>query len=104
MPIRSARGAIEPHDGASRVPTATAPAPVSLDQLPRGATCRVQGSTLDSADAALLRAMGLRPDASVRVCRLGEPCIVSVKGECGPACRIGLSRHLARRVLVSPAS
>jgi hypothetical protein len=56
----------------------------------------------------LLRAMGLRPQAVVRVCRLGEPCIVEVTtggttcGESGGCCRIGLARALASAVLVVP--
>jgi len=59
---------------------------------------------LDVRDAALLRAMGLRPNAKVRLCRLGEPCIVEVmtgagdgtcKGPGGCWCRIGLAKPLA---------
>jgi hypothetical protein len=51
--------------------------------------------------------MGLRLSARIRLCRLGEPCIVEVlsggescgrKGGC--ACRIGLARPLADKVLV----
>jgi hypothetical protein len=62
---------------------------------------------LDPSDAALLRAMGLRPSARIRVCRLGEPCIVEVMSgsdSCnrpgGCACRIGLAKPLAERVMV----
>ena len=59
---------------------------------------------LSDADAAMLRAMGLRPQARIRVCRLGEPCIVEVlaltDGGCG--CRIGLARPLAARIMVGP--
>lgn len=62
-------------------------------------------SELDGQDSELLRAMGLRPQARVRVCRLGEPCIVEVFAGGGSAacrCRIGLSKPLARRVLMEP--
>jgi hypothetical protein len=62
---------------------------------------------LDPNDAALLRAMGLRPSARIRICRLGEPCIVEVlsgSDSCGRAggcaCRIGLAKPLAERVMV----
>lgn len=75
-----------------------------LTQLRLGATAIVRGTTLDVRDAALLRAMGLRPNAKVRLCRLGEPCIVEVmtgagdgtcKGPGGCWCRIGLAKPLA---------
>lgn len=59
----------------------------------------------------MLRAMGLRPDATIRICRLGEPTIVEVlpgrpgAGDLcnrpgGCRCRIGLSRMIAVRVKV----
>jgi Fe2+ transport system protein FeoA len=90
--------------GAS-VPTATG---VCLTTLQAGQMATVFQTSLDPADAALLRAMGLRPAARIRVCRLGEPCIVEVMSgsdSCnrpgGCACRIGLARPLAERVLVT---
>ncbi|MBS0187915.1 MAG: ferrous iron transport protein A [Planctomycetes bacterium] len=59
----------------------------------------------DPADAALLRAMGLRPGIRLRVVRFGEPTIVEVLGAeaCGCACasRIGLTKALAARVTVA---
>jgi len=58
----------------------------------------------DPADAALLRAMGLRPGVRVRVIRLGQPSIIEVLGAeaCGCACasRIGLTKDLAAKVHV----
>ncbi len=80
---------------------------VSLTSLRPGQTARVQFTRLEAGDADLLRAMGLRSSARVRLCRLGEPCIIEVlsgsescgrKGGC--ACRIGLARPLADNVLV----
>ena len=56
----------------------------------------------DHEDAQVLRAMGLRPNAELMVCRLGEPCIVALANQCGLGCRIGLSRRLAECVMVSP--
>lgn len=76
---------------------------VSLTQLPRGGRGRVSGSTLEPKDAQVLRAMGIRPDAQLEVCRLGEPCIVCVQGVNGSTCRIGLARRLAEHVLVAPS-
>ena len=59
---------------------------------------------LSDRDAAMLRAMGLRPKARIRICRLGEPCIVEVLGSTpgGCGCRIGLARPLAERIMVGP--
>ena len=80
---------------------------VQLTTLRPGQTALVSSTTLEPGDAALLRAMGLRMSARIRLCRLGEPCIVEVltgsescgrKGGC--ACRIGLARPLAERVMV----
>ena len=80
---------------------------IALTALRPGQTARVEFTRLEAGDADLLRAMGLRSSARVRLCRLGEPCIVEVlsgtescgrKGGC--ACRIGLARPLADNVLV----
>lgn len=81
----------------------------ALTSMLPGQTAVVRETRMDARDAALLRAMGLRPNATVRLCRLGEPCIVEVltgsnEGGCnGPAgcwCRIGLARPLANAVVV----
>lgn len=51
--------------------------------------------------------MGLCVNMTVRALRVGEPCVVSLGGigpencTCGGACRIGLARDLADRILVS---
>jgi len=73
----------------------------SLTQLRQGERARVSGTTLEGEEAAVLRAMGLRPNASVRVCRMGEPCIVELRGASGACCRIGLARKLAACVIVA---
>lgn len=80
---------------------------VELVSLGRGVTGRVSSADLEAKDAAYLRALGVRPNARVRVCRTGEPIIVEVlaapgEGPCGCdcACRVGLSRELASRILV----
>jgi Fe2+ transport system protein FeoA len=79
-----------------------APASIPLTQLTRGQRATVNTSDLDEQDSKVLRAMGLRPDASVQMCRLGEPCIVSLSGACGGGCRIGLAKDIASRVMVTP--
>ena len=77
--------------------------PISLTQLPRGASATIHGNTLAHEDASMLRAMGLRPDAQIRVCRMGRSCIVDVCDECtNGGCRIGLSSELAKHVFVQP--
>ena len=77
---------------------------VALTTLKPGETARICETCLDPADAAMLRAMGLRPNAVVRLCRMGEPCIVEVLASeastAACACRIGLAKLLAQRVLV----
>ncbi|GMV24924.1 MAG: hypothetical protein AMXMBFR58_09550 [Phycisphaerae bacterium] len=68
---------------------------------------------LENGDAELLRAMGLRPKARVRVCKRGEPLIVEVLSGCGHggrgaedgcSCRIGLAGSLARKVMIEATS
>jgi Fe2+ transport system protein FeoA len=80
----------------------TKPVSIPLTQLARGQRATVNTSELDEQDTKVLRAMGLRPDASIQMCRLGEPCIVSLSGACGGGCRIGLAKDIASRVLVTP--
>jgi hypothetical protein len=61
----------------------------------------VAESKLAAPDAELLRAMGVRPATTVRLCRFGSPCIVQLCHSCGSTCRIGLARDLASRIIVS---
>lgn len=77
---------------------------IALAQLKPGQTARIRHADLEADDAALLRAMGLRPAAFVRMCRAGEPCIVEIYpgGVTSCACRIGLARPLADRVMCEP--
>ena len=87
---------------AAAAPPADAPASLPLSQLPAGVRARVTGGTLGEGEQALLRAMGLRPDAEVELCRGGQRCIVSVVHGCGGGCRIGLARELADGIVVTP--
>ncbi|MGD9693568.1 MAG: ferrous iron transport protein A [Phycisphaerales bacterium] len=74
-----------------------------LSEMRVGERAVVCEARVNAEGAAVLRAMGLRPSASVRVCRAGEPCIVEIGSACGMSCRIGLAKSLADRVLVSAA-
>lgn len=77
---------------------------VALTELRRGEVGVVAHSSLDESEAAFLRAMGLCEAASVKLCRAGEPCIVSVANGCGcpgSTCRIGLARPLAAKIFVN---
>ena len=74
---------------------------ISLAQMARGARGTVCSILLEEADAQRLSPMGLRERASIRVCRAGEPCIVEVGCAPGMCRRIGVSRHVAQRVMVA---
>ncbi len=80
--------------------TATQPSRISLQQLRKGDRGRIESTDLPADDAAMLRALGLRPEAPVRMCRMGQTCIVEVCDRLGGGCRIGLARSLAERVVV----
>jgi Fe2+ transport system protein FeoA len=79
------------------------PVTIPLDQLGVGACATLHTAQLDPDDADALRAMGLRPECQLRVCKRGEPCIVTVNSAAvGASCRIALARRLTNRVMVRP--
>ncbi len=96
-------------------PAAAAPEIVTLPlaKLKVGQCGTIQEKRIHEQDQALLRAMGLSCNASVTLCRQGEPCIVAVTtggaaggrlGEASPpgaSCRIGLTRELSEKIFVS---
>lgn len=75
-----------------------------LAKLKRGQVATVASASLEREDADLIRAMGLRPSAEVRMCMLGQTCIVELRDRCGSGCRIGLARDIASRVMVRPGA
>lgn len=88
------------------------PRRVRLTQLARGAVGRLEGDDpgrlpgglpggLDADAAEQLRAMGLRAGCRLRVCKVGQPCIVALDDHSG-GCRIALSRDLAGALCVVP--
>ena len=71
--------------------------PVPLCDLPVGQVARLHAVDLDDAAAGLLKALGLTADSELRLCKAGEPCILQIGGT-----RIGVSRGVASRILVTP--
>lgn len=73
-----------------------------LTALLRGQCGVLSATDLEPGEAAMLRAMGLRPRVRLKLCQLGEPCIVEIC--CGPGVgsRVALHRALAERVRVVP--
>ena len=51
----------------------------------------------DDASRGVLRSLGLTDHCQMRLCKVGDPCIVQVQ-----ATRIGLSRVVAEHLLVAP--
>lgn len=74
-----------------------------LTSLQPGQVGLVTRTTLAEQDAALLRAMGVRPNARVHLCQAGEPWIIEVRRTGGACSRIGLARAIASNVFVGPA-
>ena len=80
------------------VPPSTADI-VPLSDLATGTHARLHEVHLDREAHDVLRGLGLTDTSTFRVCRQGEPCVVQVH-----ATRIGLSRRVARQILVRPHS
>lgn len=73
--------------------------PVRLSDLRPGCLARMHMTDLAAQDCALLRALGLTDHCVLRICKVGEPCIVQVDST-----RIGLSGSVAKSILVVPES
>ena len=71
--------------------------PVPLTVLRAGTRATVHLREMCCEDCELLNAMGLTDRCTLRVCQAGSPCIVQAGGT-----RLGLTRHLAQRILVIP--
>ena len=70
-------------------------ASVPLMDLAPG-TLAVLREVLDNQSRAVLRSLGLTDGARLRVCRVGDPCIIQVRST-----RIGLSREVGQSVYVT---
>lgn len=74
---------------------------IGLCRMRPGQCGIVRRTCADGADAAYLRALGLRCNQRIRLCRANGPWIIEVgcRGG-GPASRIGLAKGLAEQVMV----
>ena len=80
-----------------RLPTPSDRAPVRLSQLRVGHVARLHAANLPAQDCALLGALGMTDRCVLRICKVGEPCIVQIQST-----RIGLSRAVADGIMVVP--
>ena len=71
---------------------------VALNELAPGTTA-VLRHIADAQSRDVLRSLGLVTGVSLRVCRVGDPCIVQVRST-----RIGLSAVVAESVYVTTAA
>lgn len=78
-------------------PTNGSSVSVPLTTLPIGCCATVHHREMSGEDCELLSAMGLTDHCRLRVCRIGEPCIIQVA-----ATRLGLSSAMARQIMVHP--
>ena len=65
-----------------------------LDLAP--GTIAVLRHVLDDQSRTVLRSLGLTDGARLRICRLGDPCIIQVRST-----RIGLSKVVAQTIFVA---
>ena len=65
-----------------------------LDLAP--GTTAILRQVLDHQSRAVLSSLGLTDGARLRICRLGDPCIIQVRST-----RIGLSKAVAQSVFVT---
>ena len=84
-------------DASQPKPSCPAAEPVRLSELAVGKVVRLHLADLPAQDCALLGALGLTDRCVLRICKVGEPCIVQVQST-----RIGLSRSVADGIMVVP--
>ena len=75
-------------------PVSAAPAP--LPSVPVGSLVTLH-EIRDAESRSLLQSLGLTSASRLRLCKVGDPCIVQVR-----ATRIGISRAVAQSVYVLP--
>ncbi|MCZ6834323.1 MAG: FeoA family protein [Planctomycetota bacterium] len=70
---------------------------VPLTTLKSGCCATVHQRDMSGEDQELLSAMGLTDQCRLRICRVGEPCIIQIA-----ATRLGLSKVMAGKIMVHP--
>lgn len=75
---------------------APAPGAVPLTAVPVGAVATLH-EVRDAESRPVLRSLGLTEACELRLCKVGDPCIVQVRST-----RIGLSSEVARCLYVVP--
>jgi Fe2+ transport system protein FeoA len=68
---------------------------IPLSELVTSEEAVVHVADLEFEERIALAAMGLREDATFRLCQQGTPCIVQIE-----ATRLGLSREVTERIMV----
>ena len=71
--------------------------PMILSDLEDGTRARLYSTDLRCEDCDLLNALGMTEQCEMRICQVGNPCIVQVDST-----RIGLSPDVAKRIYVVP--
>jgi Fe2+ transport system protein FeoA len=84
-------------DASQLVPAQSDRAPIRLSELGVGHRARLHTANLPAQDCALLGSLGMTDRCVLRICKVGEPCIVQVQST-----RIGLSRAVADGIMVVP--
>ncbi|MGE3179850.1 MAG: FeoA family protein [Vicinamibacterales bacterium] len=77
-------------------PAASTTPAVPLTSMPVGAVVTLS-EVRDPESRPVLRSLGLTDSCTLRLCKVGDPCIVQVRST-----RIGLSRAVARCLFVAP--
>ena len=72
---------------------------IQLTALAAGCSAQLHRTDLADDDFALLEALGISRSCRLRVCQVGNPCILQVR-----EARIGLAAAVASRLFVIPES
>jgi Fe2+ transport system protein FeoA len=72
---------------------------IQLTELAAGCSAQLHRTDLADDDFALLEALGISRSCRLRVCQVGNPCILQVRDS-----RIGLAAAVACRLFVIPES
>ncbi len=74
---------------------------VPLNCMKRGDEGVICETCLDDSDDAFVKALGVRPNRCIRVCRASGSCVIEVGSGRGTWSRVALSRTLASGIRVT---